>query len=64
MQMTEWERNHLIEEFHVGPIMHEDELPADITAIEYSEWYKKSFIPGGVGVRVGPVVGLTMTEID
>lgn len=34
-------------------LIHEDELPDDMTQKEYDEWYKKSYIPGGVGCRVG-----------
>jgi hypothetical protein len=33
-------------------VMYEDELPADMTAQEYSAWFAKSFVDG---VRMGPV---------
>jgi hypothetical protein len=36
--------------------MHEDDLPEDMTADEYDRWYEQSYVPGGVGCRVGPVV--------
>lgn len=55
VKITEWERNRLIEKAHIGPIMYEDDLP-HMTDEKYDEWYEKSFIPGGVGVRVGPAV--------
>jgi hypothetical protein len=35
--------------------MHEDELPDDMTSEEYSEWFDKSWIPDGIGCRVGPI---------
>lgn len=34
--------------------MHEDELPEDIPQADYDEWYKRSYVPDGVGCRVGP----------
>ena len=37
-----------------GDLMNEDELPEDITDAEYSAWFARSFIPGGIGCRVGP----------
>lgn len=48
--------NSLTERLHAGPIMFEDDLPIDLTHAEYEKWYAKSFVPGGVGCRVGPVV--------
>ena len=36
--------------------MFEDELPDDLTDLEYNLWFKKSYIPDGVGCRVGPKV--------
>ena len=35
------------------PLMHEDELPEDITDKEYSWWFGNSFVDG---VRVGPKI--------
>lgn len=34
--------------------MHEDELPEDMPQADYDEWYARSFVPGGVGCRIGP----------
>lgn len=34
--------------------MHEDELPADMPKEDYDKWYEQSWIPNGVGCRVGP----------
>jgi hypothetical protein len=36
-------------------LIFEDELP-EMTDEQYSDWYDKSFIPGGIGCRVGPKV--------
>ncbi len=36
--------------------VHEDELPPMIDA-QYSAWFALSFVPGGVGCRMGPTVG-------
>lgn len=41
------------------PYMHEDELPADMPRKDYDEWFKRSWIPGGVGCRVGPIYPFT-----
>ncbi len=40
----------------MGAYVHEDELPKSITDEQYAAWYKRSWIPGGVGCRVGPPV--------
>lgn len=37
------------------PTMHEDELPDDMTDAEYKQWFENSYVPDGVGCRVGPV---------
>lgn len=34
--------------------MHEDDLPEDMPQADYDEWYEQSFVPDGVGCRVGP----------
>lgn len=34
--------------------MHEDELPENMPQSDYDEWYERSFVPDGLGVRVGP----------
>ena len=38
--------------FSKNPVIYEDELPDDLTDLEYSKWYAKSYIIDGV--RVGP----------
>jgi len=35
-------------------LIHEDELPPDISQEDYDRWYAQSFVPDGVGCRVGP----------
>lgn len=35
--------------------MYEDDLPANMPRKDYDDWYAKSYVPGGVGVRVGPI---------
>lgn len=37
-------------------LINEDELPTELSDYEYAQWFKHSFIPGGVGCRVGPRV--------
>lgn len=36
--------------------VHEDELPP-MTDGQYAKWFALSFVPGGVGCRMGPTVG-------
>ncbi len=38
--------------------INEDELPKSITDEQYAAWFKLSWIPDGVGCRVGPPVDL------
>lgn len=38
------------------PIMHEDELPREMTDAEYNAWYAHSHVPAWVGCRMGPRV--------
>lgn len=35
-------------------LINEDELPTGLSDYEYAQWFKYSFISGGVGCRVGP----------
>jgi hypothetical protein len=37
----------------VGPQVHEDELPI-MTDEEYAAWFALSYVPDGVGCRMGP----------
>jgi hypothetical protein len=37
-----------------GDLMHEDELPENMPQADYDKWYAQSFVPDGVGCRVGP----------
>lgn len=39
-----------------GAPIHEDTLPEDMSDEDYGEWFGRSFVPGGVGCRVGPPV--------
>ena len=39
-----------------GRMIFEDSLPDDLTDDEYNIWYEHSFVPDGVGCRVGPAV--------
>lgn len=34
--------------------MHEDDLPVDMPQADYDKWYARSFVPDGIGCRVGP----------
>lgn len=38
------------------PYIHEDELPEDISEELYAAWFARSWVPGGVGCRVGPLL--------
>ncbi|MCP4604514.1 MAG: site-specific DNA-methyltransferase [Proteobacteria bacterium] len=38
----------------LAAVVHEDDLPKDLPKAQYDNWFKTSYIPGGVGCRVGP----------
>lgn len=40
--------------WHPVAMMHEDELPEDMTDAEYDAWFAHSHVPDGVGCRMGP----------
>jgi hypothetical protein len=42
------------------PYMHEDQLPVNMPKEDYDKWYAQSWIPEGVGCRVGPVYPLVL----
>lgn len=44
------------EYWHFVPIMHEDELPRNMTDRQYNQWFQHSHVPGWVGCRMGPRV--------
>lgn len=35
-------------------LIHEDDLPEKISDEQYAKWFAVSFIPDGVGCRMGP----------
>jgi hypothetical protein len=39
--------------------MYEDQLPADMPKEDYDKWYAQSFVPNGIGFRVGPAYPFT-----
>ncbi len=39
----------------VGPQVHEDELPT-MTDEQYAAWFAVSYIPDGIGCRMGPAL--------
>ena len=46
-------------------LIHEDDLPEDMTQTEYDAWFETSYVPGGVGCRVGywPLPGKSVEEM-
>ena len=35
-------------------VVYEDDLPDDMTDEQYENWYRTSYVPDGLGCRVGP----------
>ena len=45
----------IITSLKVG-VVHEDDLPVDISDDLYAKWFALSYVPDGVGCRCGPAL--------
>lgn len=56
LQQAEADKLCAVLQAFVMPQVHEDELPA-MTDEQYDAWFAVSYVPDGVGCRIGPAVG-------
>ena len=53
---------NLVEDLSIAAgYVHEDELPSGISQEDYDKWYAQSWVPDGVGCRVGPPLSIAIT---
>jgi len=43
---------------------YEDQLPPDMPKEDYEKWYAQSFVPNGIGFRVGPAYPFVTAEVE